>query len=317
VLGWTRPGGERCEIESIDPANLKTRFYALPACGVDVAAGDGQIFLAANVFVRGTNDWQIHVEAFDTASRHATVLAPVVMTVVGSAIAHTALAFGDGSLWFYAYAHRQDNSPAAPAVVDISPSTGVDLATFTGVPEIGGQFPAAVSNTAGLWVASGPGGSPDLALYPSHSSSPTVVYAGSALHSILWLSAVGNLVWADIATYPEHGDSILTRLAAFDTTGKKVVESPPEVLGDDLPVVGSGTRLWSVGVGRSCSGPQRLLRVDTSTGQSTAILSLRTPLQACLDEGFGSQLAAVDGSVFVLDPTQENKPASVLYRVEN
>jgi len=309
VGSFEATSGPNCAIEEVDPATLRTKLYPIPLCALDVTTGNHDIYIAGAISVPDSNDRSIHIEVFDTVTRQQTVLSPTVITLSGSSIAHTALAYGNGSVWFYSI------NTLSPKVVKISPSTGAVLATITDVPVTGGHFPALAKTAAGLWMTAGPGGSsPALTLLPPGLSTPTPVSVEPPPSAVLWLSTVDNVVWADDATYLNRGMTVLTRLAAFDTSGKQVVDSGPEDVGD-MPLVASGRDLWTVGVGARCAGPQRVWRVDPSSGKTTAVLTLRTPNAACLDESFPLQLAATGGWVFVLDPSDTLKPPSVMYRI--
>ena len=154
ALRSPRPTPRRA-IEEVYPSTLKTRSFPIPACAVDITAGDGHLYLLTNTFVPHTAATrQLRIEVFDTKNHTAKVLAPVDMTMVGSAIAHQALAFGDGTLWLYGY-----GGPASPEVVQISPSSGAVLAMTNSVPTIGGGSSRCRSNFGGLWLAGGPAGS--------------------------------------------------------------------------------------------------------------------------------------------------------------
>jgi hypothetical protein len=312
ILGSTEPQGYTgCAIDEVDPATLKTSLYPIQACADDITAGQGQLFLETNNFVPGTAATrQLRIEIFNTKSHKSTVLPPVAMTLIGSAIAHQTLAYGNGSLWLYGY-----GNPSSPQVVQISPSTGAVMTTTNTVPAIGGIFPAVVANAGGLWLGGGPGGGQNLEFIPSGSSTPRQLY-DRPQSAIQWLSTVDNLVWASVQSFGVQGNSekLQTRLLAFDTSGNLVVDSPPEQTGEFPLVETSGSRLWTLGVGGKCS-TQQLIAVNQTTGGTRAVAVLKTPIEPCLYGASGSQLASVNESVFVLDPTQMNGPPSRLYRV--
>jgi hypothetical protein len=314
LLGSTKPQSSTdCALEEVDPFTLKTRSFPLPACAVDIAAGNGQIFLLTDTFVPHTAATrQLRIETFDTRSYHAVVLAPVDLSMIGSAIAHQALTYGGGALWLYGY-----TSTGGTEVVQISPSSGAVLASTSDVPAIGGVFPAVVANSAGLWLAGGPGGSSTVELIPKGSSIPESAYAG-VVHqtSIQWLAGIGNLVWADVATYGSGGTPAATfRLVAFNDSGDPILSSPIEEMGDFPLVATSNSGLWTVGTGTRCAAAQELIEVSGRTGASRVAASLKSPISPCLYGADGSQLASVSRSVFVLDPT-DTVGGSLLYRVE-
>ena len=159
LLGSTEPQSfTDCALEEVNPSTLATTSFPLPACAIDIVAGNGRLYLLTNAFVVHTAATrQLRIEIFDTNSDRAKVLAPVDMTIIGSAIAHQALAYGDGSLWLYG-----PSSSGKAEVVQILPATGTVLTATSAVPAIGGVFPAVVANAGGLWLAGGPAGSPDL-----------------------------------------------------------------------------------------------------------------------------------------------------------
>ena len=278
---------------------------------MDIAAGDGQLFLVTSDYVPDTAaTQQLRIEVFDTTSHSSTLLAPVDMTLIGSAIAHQTLAYGDGSLWLYGY-----GSPSRPQVVQISPSTGAVITSTNSVPAIGGIFPAVVADAGGLWLAGGAGGGPNLELIPGGSATPRQLY-DRPQGTVQWLAAIGTRVWADVETFDVRSkpEKLQNRLLAFDSSGRMVVDSRPGQMGDFPLVETAGSKLWTIGVGGKCT-TQQLIAVNQTTGDSKDVAVLKTPIEPCLYGADGSQLTSVNGSVFVLDPTQMNSPPSVLYRV--
>src|SRR5271165_2337897 len=81
------------------------------------------------------------------------------MTLVGSAIAHTAMVYGDGALWLWGYGASGGPGTGRDEVVQIPPSTGAVLRAVTGARGIGGIQPSMVVADGGLWLAGGAGGS--------------------------------------------------------------------------------------------------------------------------------------------------------------
>ena len=299
LVGSSPPGATSCAVESVDPTTLATRIYPLMGCGLDVVAGGGSLWLTAVTYLRGTTDEQVHVERFDTTTGQSAVAPGVVMTLSGSSLAHTALAYDNGSLWLYG-----PGAGGNSELVRISASTGATIRTITGVPAIGGTHPALAVDEGSFWLSGGAGGSPLLERIAAGSSVLSPVYTAPSGGSILWVATVGNRVWANVAN----------RLMAFDASGHQVLVTPPEQVGES-PLTGSGSHLWSVGVGARCAGPQALWAVNGSTGTSALTTTLKSPIEPCLTEGNGSQLAAVGPFVFVLDATGSLSPAGVLYRV--
>lgn len=154
VLGTTAPHTDTatdCDLEEVTPSTMATRSYPIPACATDIAAAGGQVYLLASEFVPGTAATrQLHLEVFDPRTGEARVLSPDVMSIVGSGIAHTAFAAGDGALWLYGY-----QMLAGPQVVRISPQTGMVTATFKSVPEIGGLYPTVAADAPDCGSAEG------------------------------------------------------------------------------------------------------------------------------------------------------------------
>lgn len=296
-----------CAIEEVDPVSLRTETFPIPACGSYVAVGDGRIFLADGVFTGATDVTAFHIESFDTATGTGVVMAPIDISSTGTGYAHMAMTFAAGSLWL---------NPWGTDVLEISPSTGAVVRTVTGVPISDAGHPLIVGGGSGLWLAGGEASPATIYRLDPGSGTPVVFAKGPSKSSILWLSAVGDRLWVEVGTYVDGGRVVVTRMEAFTSSGRKVVETSPEKVGD-LPAVSTGGQLWSSGVGTKCNGPQRLWRIDSRTGRSVVAATLRSPVAPCLFEGDGSELAAVGQSVFVLDPTSGSASASVLYRIRS
>jgi hypothetical protein len=174
-------------------------------------------------------------------------------------------------------------------------------------------------NAAGIWLAGGPGGSGVLERLALGAATPVPVSVDPPPSSILWLTAVGDAVWAETATYRRGGTSVSTRLAAFDATGREIRKRPREQLGDG-PLVGSARALWSLGSSHCPtvaveSYPEPLYRVDPATGGAAVATTLRSPVDPC-DIGFGSYVAAAGRWVFALAPSHAASQPSTLFRVD-
>ncbi len=312
VLGSGAPRTDtRCGLEEITPATMATRMYPLPACAQGIAAGGGRVYLVTAEFVRGTAATQrLHVDVFDPRDGKARILSPVVMSVLGSAIAHIDVTYGDGALWLYG-----EQMLAGPEVVRISPATGGVTAMLEPVAAIGGIDPAVAADDAGLWLAGGPGGPPGVSWVRPGSGVSTTVFQGAVRSSVSWLSAVGGVVWAGVETYGTGpSPSVLTNLVELDEDGHVVVTSPSELTGDFPLVSTAGGSLWGLAYVGPCGHPEELLQVDRTTGSSQPSVALKSPAQSC-DAGVeGSQLAAVGRDVFALIPT-DVAGSAVLYRV--
>jgi hypothetical protein len=146
-------------LERFDTSTLASQSYALLQCATGIASGNGRVYLLVNQAELPSNTRDYHVEVFDPATGTAQVFPAVVLQNVGSAVAHTDLSFGAGSLWLYGYSLGGTNE-----VVQISPQTGGVESTIPNAPAIGGVYPAVVAPSAGVWLGGGPGGSAQLEL---------------------------------------------------------------------------------------------------------------------------------------------------------
>ena len=313
VVGSNQPGTfTHCQLEEITPSTLATRFFSLPACPTDIAAVDGKVDMVAAAPGVSGNTYEMHLEVFDPLSGQAQLLAPVVMGIVGSGIAHTNFVAGAGLLWLYGY--QASGHAGGEQVVGIEPLTGSVAVTVTDPPEIGGIFPALAVNAAGRWFGGGPGGPPGL-VWSRPDGPKTMVFSGPARSAILWLSAVGDTVWAGVDDYGRgERPSNVTHLVAVNRRGHVVLSTHPELIGD-YPLVPAAGRLWSMAWVGSCGDPAELVEVDASTGVSHLAEALPAPAGVCNDADTGSQVAAVGRDVFVLIPTGDSG-SGVLYRAE-
>jgi hypothetical protein len=304
----TRIDPSRCAIESVNPTTLQRRLYPGPACGPDVAVGGSQIYLTDVTYVGDSNDEQIRIERFDTVTRHATVLAPVDMTLVGSSIAHTSMIYDDGSLWLWGYGAPGGPGTGRDEVVQISAASGAVLRTVTGVPDIGGIQPSMVVAAGGLWLSGGAGGGNTVDRITPTASAPTVVYAAPSNSSVLWLAAVGGRIWAEEVTAGPHPG---THLVAPSANGHRILGTTPSHQNfAETAAVGTGSQLWAIGAGESCRAPLRLWRIDAATGDAESILTLLSSGEPC---DANARVAVSGRRVFAL---VSGVPAStVLYRV--
>jgi hypothetical protein len=305
VLGTSQPtlqGG--CSIEEVDPVSLRKQDFPIPACGYYLTVGKGLVYIAADI-PSGYGD-DVHLEIFNPVTRHATVMAPVIITTQGSGRAHMDMTYGTGSIWM-TYWGRE--------LVEISPSTGAVIKRITNAPPSVGGHGTIIANEGGLWIAEGAGSSADIYRLAPGSQAISKIYSAPARESVLWLSSIGTRIWADVASYSQNSQAVSTKLIAFDLSGRKVLQTPNEQFGD-VPLVGQENQLWSVGSGAQCSVPQRLWMIDAATGRSSEVTTLRTPVEPCLTESpTTSQMTVVDRTVFVLEATGTTRPAAVMYRV--
>jgi len=305
VLGSRGQNAQSCSIEEIDPITLQQHIYPISVCGYYMAVGNGLIYIAGDV--TAINNDEFHLEIFRPATKHTTVMNPVMITTQGSGRAHMDMTYGAGSIWMSYWGSE---------LVQVSPSTGAVLHTITNAPPSEGGHGTIVANAAGLWIAEGASSTATIYRLAPNSQRLSTIYTGPAHSSVLWLSSIGSTVWADVASGSDGHPVISTRLIVFDLSGKPILEGPNEPFGD-VPLVGSKDGLWSIGSGALCSAPQRLWRVDPTTGRSTDITALRTPIEPCLSENpTTSQITVANRSVFVLEATGTTRPAAVLYRVQ-
>ncbi len=296
---------ERCSIEELDPITLQQHIYPISVCGSYMAVGSGLIYIAGDV--SAINNDEFHLEIFNPATKHATVMNPVMITTQGSGRAHMDMTYGAGSIWMSYWGSE---------LIRVSPSTGAVLQRITNAPPSEGGHGTIVANGGDLWIAEGASSAAAIYRLAADSKTISTIYTGPAHSSVLWLSSIGPTVWADVASGSDGYPVFPTRLIVFGRSGRAILEGPKEPLGD-VPLVGSKDGLFSVGSGAVCSAPQRLWRVDPVTGGSTAITALRTPIEPCLTENpTTSQITVAGRSVFVLEATGSTKPAAVLYRVQ-
>lgn len=303
-------GTGTCSAGALDPASLTVHPFPLASCGFNAVAGGGHLYLETETGQPGTNDWLVHIESVSLAQPSSVVLAPVDVTVVGSEIAHTQLAYANGHLWLDAY-----SSDRGQTVVEIAPASGVVVGTFTGVPPGGGVEPLLTAGPGGVWAAGGAGGSTSPAVVNGVGTGavhvlPPVV-ASNENGTIEWMAPVGALMWLDVATFtPSQGlrqTQMEERLVEMDSAGTVVRRSGVEALGSSLVTVGGN--LYSVGDADSCA-VVHVYRVDPASLHAAVVATLRPPGASCLG-GSERPVAAVGGSLYVLNPTSSG---SVLYR---
>ena len=311
VLGSHEPSSfTDCALWELDSSTTVTNSFALPACATGLASGNGRVYMLVNQTQSGSDIREYHVEVFDPTSDATQTLAPVVLQNIGSAVAHTDLSFGDGSLWLYGYTN------GSAEVVQISPDTGAVERTIDNPPQIGGGYPAVVADGAGVWLGGGAGGPPQLEWVRTGSGVVTnlSLVPGRRASSILWLSPITGRIWAGVAQYGALGTTtVSTRLVALTDEGRVAVRSPTEPIGLFPVVATPGRHLWDVADAKTCADPERLLEINPSTGVAHVEASLPRPPGACYDENGGSELAAIGRLVFVLFPAGQAREA-VLYR---
>jgi len=274
--GWVLGSvpGTRCALESVAPRTLRTRRFGLASCGLDLLAAGGDLYLAAEHPVAGSDSTQLRIERFDPATGRSVVLRPVDLTLHGSAVAHTALAFGHGSLWLWGETGR------GGVLVAVSPATGRVQRTMRGVPAIGGAQPLLVATAGGLWLAGGPGATAVVDRLAWGAAAPSPVYRGPMDGSVLWLAPAAGALWAAVVTDVPGGGPATVHVVVLGPSGPTAERPDPE--GADPPT-GTGPLLWALGpAGLSCTGPLRLLRIDAATGTAAVSATLPAPAGPCL-----------------------------------
>ena len=104
-----------------------------------------------------------------------------------------------------------------------------------------------------------------------------------------------------------------THLVALDAGGHVAVDSPEEATGIVPIVVSTGGGLWGLAPSPTCTGPERLVAIDPTTGNSHTVATLHAPVSQCDGAAAGSQLASVGSDVFALI-SGGNTGDGVLYR---
>jgi hypothetical protein len=301
--------GTGCRLGRLNPESMRVATYRIPQCGFNVSAGDGALFLETSVTI--SDMYQIHVERFSIATHTATVFSTVSAALcVCSAIAHTQLTYADGSLWFYAVPDASN----APEVLQLSPSTGAAEHAYLSVPEIGGTEPFIEGAPGYVWLAGGPGGGVDFARIDMATDAVLPVDVPGPLASIYDVIAIeGQLYFLYLASNGGTGSSAsyTSHVGHLSPSGVLVAESRTQQIGSSLAAL-SG-RLYSVGVGNTCSSGAHAWSIDEATLRATRLANLPPPGgNPCLGGGDFRPVAAVNGALFYL---YNDAAESVLYRV--
>ncbi len=297
--------GTGCEVGRVASTTMALTTYPLSACGMNVTAGPGALYLEVPIAEVKSQTYAVHIERFSTSAHTSTLFGRVSATMfLGSGIAHTQLAYADGSLWFYA------NERGVPEVLQLSSSTGVVERSFGSVPQIGGTEPLIAATPGYVWLAGGAGSGATFLRIDVHDGATRAVQLPGRYASVY------DLVWADgrlfltylaypPATSPE-GTALTKHLGHFGPSGGQLARSPSEDMGTWLVPLGGA--LFSVGPSGSCAGPSLpIWRVDEQSLRTTAVAELRPAGGPCA--GQGPRAVAVAGnSIFLLS-------GSVLYWV--
>jgi hypothetical protein len=301
--------GTGCRLGRLNPESMRVSTYRIPRCGFNVTAGNSYIFL--ETWVISSQMYQIHIERFSTDTHTATLFPTVSAALcVCSAIAHTQLAYADGSLWFYVV----PDSSNAPEVLQLSASTGAIEHSYLSVPQIGGTEPFIVGVPGYIWLAGGPGGGTDFERIDVATDAVRPVELPGRDASVYdVIAAKGQLYFLYLASRRGGGssNSYTNHLGHLNPNGVPVAESPNEQVGDWL--VALSGRLFSVGASNTCPSGAHVWGIDEVTLRTAPIANLRQPGgTACLGEVDFRPVAAINGAVFYL---YIDAAESVLYRV--
>jgi hypothetical protein len=305
------PGGSSgngCRIGRLRVKTLALKSYPISTCGLNVTAGPGAIFLETTVANVKSETYAIHIERFSTSSHVSTVFPTVSATMfLGSDIAHTQLAYVDGSLWFYAWL------PTGAEVLELSSETGAVERVFRSVPQIGGAEPIITGAGGQVWLAGGAGSGADFLRIDVRSGASRVVKLPGRYASVYNLASVGASLFLLYLVYPSTtaspGAALPSHVARFNAVGKLEGVSPDEQVGAWL--VPLGGRLFAVGPRNSCTGPVLVQEVNELTLRTSVMARLSPPGGTCGgDSGVGS-VGAAGNRIFFLSA---GSPAT-LYRV--
>lgn len=302
--------GAACDIARADPVRLVTVSFALPACGINATAGDGAVFLETAFADVAAGTYDIRIERFDTTAHSAVVFAAVSATVfLGSAIAHTQLAFASGSLWLYVDTPGPDGHPE---VAQLSAHNGAPVRTFDDVPPIGGTEPIISGAGPYVWLAGGAGvGGPLLRIDVTTGATRRFLLARRDISLFGLLAGTRRVFFLYLSAAPSPRGRASAHVGRIALDGTGLSNSPAEPIGDQLVV--DGATLLSAGTGTTCGNGVRVWRVDPVTLRSTRIA--RVPLSAgnpCLTSIDRPATAVVGRSLFYL---ASSSTESVLSRI--
>ena len=267
---------------------------------MNVTAGPGAIYLEVPVAEVSSETYAVHIERFSTSTHASTLFGTVSATMsLGSGIAHTQLAYADGSLWFYA------NERGVPEVLQLSPSTGAVQRSFTPVPQIGGTEPLIAATPGYVWLAGGAGSGADFLRIDVHNGATRAVRLPGRYASVYDLVGIEGRLFILYLAYPA-GTGSTNHVGSFSPSGGQLARSPGEEVGAWLVSVGGA--LFSGGPSSTCNGPSLpIWRVDEPSLRTSAVAELHPPGDPCIDQGFRA-VATAGNSLFVLS-------GSAVYRV--
>jgi hypothetical protein len=292
--------GTGCRVGRLSPVSMALTTYPLAACGMNVTAGPGAMYLEVPVAEVKSETYAVHIERFSTSTHASAVFGAVSATMfLGSGIAHTQLAYSDGSLWFYA------NERGVPEALQLSPSTGAVERRFTSVPQIGGTEPLIAATPGYVWLAGGAGSGADFLRIDVHNGATRAVHLPGRYASVYDLVGTERRLFILYLAYPP-GVGSTSHVGSFSPSGGQLARSPGEEVGTWLVPLGGA--LFSGGPSGSCNEHSlSVWRVDEQSLQTSIVAELHPPGGPCIDQGF-RPVTTAGNSLFVLS-------GSALYRV--
>jgi hypothetical protein len=297
--------GPGCRIGRVAKATMSLTSYRLASCGFNATAGSGAIFLATAVANVKSETYSVHIERFSISHHSSEVFGAVSATMyLGSDIAHTQLAYVDGSLWFYAWL------PVGAEVLQLSPQNGLVKRVFKSVPSIGGAEPILVGARGYLWAAGGAGSGAGFLRVDLHNGTSRRMRLHNKFASVYDFAPVGADVFLLYLAYPSTSASVTVtaHVGRFSASGQLLKLSPSEQVGTSLVALSEG--LFSVGPGRSCALPVPVWRVNEQTLRTDAIAELRPPSGPCA--GSSVSVTATGKDIYALFTGTQTS----LYRIE-
>lgn len=305
---WNGP----CTLARVDPTTLARVESTLPACGVFALYGDGAALVLSEQLVRGTAaSVSIRLERVDPVTGRAKVFAPVDFVFDGSAIAHAAVAYGDGALWI------AGDDDAVPSLVEVSPTTGAIEQRWT-LPGDAGAYSLA-AGPSGAFVAPGTGAGADFGILTA-TPGTTRLRSVSGLSGDLWATwlvptghdVIGNVVFRNAGV---GATSVHSKLVRLTPTGRSVYSiTGDELVSDVPPLAGPLQDLWGVTPGESGCAGETLTALAPATGGSRRVV--RFASGGCDFAGNFDLVATTDGAVFLLARPGDGANPADLVRVQ-
>jgi len=304
--GGTNP--DQCVLAKLDPLSGSTATFPLPTCGFNATAGGGSLYFESNASIATDFTREIRILKVDTATGAATPLDPVALSVKGSSIAHTQLAYADGSLWLWGMVGGDGQ------LNQVSPDTGAVERTFASLPPIGGTEPLITSTPGQLWLAGGSGGGATLSRLDTKTglltNGPSLGTTGAG--NILWLTSLNSEVFAGVFDATGSGGAGGT-FHVFALNDDGTVRTTTTVDQFGATVTSGDVGVWMLGPGATCKTGEPLIRVDPASLSARVVTTLRPSFNPCTVGGF-RRFAAVGTHLFALD-TDTTQANTRLYRI--